>query len=142
MYFILMSEGLRLCFQPLPGLPGVDGGDENLVTTRKLGPDHNMPPRATVEEVYDDPDDLPLPSKALPNMGTRGALLEEITSDDEDDMEIPFEPTIVPRSAPSVASASSRSTFTAPGVPPGSKITTDKSQFKECACFGQCLDTN
>lgn len=90
-----------------------------------------MPPRATVEEVYDDPDDLPLPSKALPNTGTRGALLEEITSDDDEDMEIPLQPTIAPRAAPPVAAGASSSRFTAPGVPAGARVTTDRSQFKD-----------
>lgn len=44
----------------------------------------------TVEDYFDDDTDLPLPSSsrsALPNTGTRGALLEEITSDDEGDMD-------------------------------------------------------
>ncbi|OWZ62676.1 hypothetical protein AYX14_04029 [Cryptococcus neoformans] len=44
----------------------------------------------TVEDYFDDDTDLPLPSSSrptLPNTGTRGALLEEITSDDEGDMD-------------------------------------------------------
>jgi len=32
----------------------------------------------TIEEEFDDDTDLPLPSRALPNTGTRGAILEEI----------------------------------------------------------------
>ena len=51
-----------------------------------------MPPRPpTVEDAFDDDTDIPLPSRALPNTGARGALLEEVDSDDE--MEIPTEPT-------------------------------------------------
>ena len=42
----------------------------------------------TVEDYFDDDTDLPLPSssskpRALPNTGIKGALLEEINSDDE-----------------------------------------------------------
>ncbi|ORY24013.1 hypothetical protein BCR39DRAFT_548166 [Naematelia encephala] len=50
----------------------------------------------TVEDFFDDDTDLPLPSssssrsRGLPNTGQRGALLEEITSEDEveDDMDL------------------------------------------------------
>jgi len=31
-----------------------------------------------IEEEFDDDTDLPLPNRALPNTGTRGAILEEI----------------------------------------------------------------
>ncbi|GMK58805.1 hypothetical protein CspeluHIS016_0602470 [Cutaneotrichosporon spelunceum] len=42
----------------------------------------------TVEDVFDDDTDLPLPSssRALPNTGMRGALLEEINDDNELDL--------------------------------------------------------
>jgi signal recognition particle subunit SRP19 len=48
----------------------------------------------TIEEEFDDDTDLPLPARALPNTGTRGAILEEIGFDrgadedsgDEDDI--------------------------------------------------------
>jgi signal recognition particle subunit SRP19 len=90
-----------------------------------------MPPRATIVEEFDDDTDLPLPSRALPNTGTRGALLEEITSDDEDDeddMEIPQLPTMQPV-APSVRPTRD----SVPShIPPGATVTTDASQFKEC----------
>lgn len=36
---------------------------------------------ATVEEEFDDDTDLPLLSRALPNTGARGAILEEIAID-------------------------------------------------------------
>lgn len=32
----------------------------------------------TIEEEFDDDTSLPLPNRALPNTGTRGAILEEI----------------------------------------------------------------
>ena len=40
-----------------------------------------------IEEEFDDDTDLPLPSRALPNTGTRGAILEQIgiDPDQEDD---------------------------------------------------------
>jgi signal recognition particle subunit SRP19 len=38
------------------------------------------------EEEFDDDTDIPLPSRPLPNTGTRGAILEQIgLSDDEDE---------------------------------------------------------
>lgn len=93
--------------------------------------DNIMPPRATIVEEFDDDTDLPLPSRALPNTGTRGALLEEITSDDEDDMEIPLHPTIQPRPPPSLTSASSTSRLSATGAPTRANVTTDKTLFKK-----------
>ncbi|WWD21643.1 hypothetical protein CI109_106129 [Kwoniella shandongensis] len=47
----------------------------------------------TVEDYFDDDTDLPLPSsssKTLPHLGERGALLEEITSEDEVDMDMDY----------------------------------------------------
>ncbi len=44
---------------------------------------------ATIEEIYDDPDDLPLPaisSRHLAGSGSSGALLEEINDDGDFDM--------------------------------------------------------
>ena len=43
-----------------------------------------MSRRAVVVEEFDDDTDLPLPSRPLPNTGTRGAILEAL-SDDEDE---------------------------------------------------------
>ena len=43
-----------------------------------------MPRRtAAIVEEFDDDTDLPLPSRALPNTGTRGAILEEIGVDSD-----------------------------------------------------------
>lgn len=39
---------------------------------------------AAIVEEFDDDTDLPLPSRALPNTGTRGAILEEISGVDFD----------------------------------------------------------
>lgn len=45
----------------------------------------------TVEDYFDDDTDIPLPSsskpRTLPNTGNRGALLEEINSDDENEID-------------------------------------------------------
>jgi len=94
-----------------------------------------MPPRATIVEEFDDDTELPLPSRALPNMGTRGALLEEITSDDEDVMEIPVQPRLQPKPAGSpftrMAQQPSLHRTMHPAVPPGAKVTTDKEAFKK-----------
>lgn len=93
-----------------------------------------MPPRATIEEEFDDDTDLPLPSRALPNTGTRGALLEEIVDDDddeEDDMDIPMEPTLQPYAGASSRPMTSAKGWAQAGIPPGGKVTTDKSLFKE-----------
>ena len=110
-----------------------------MVKKKRKGPIRNsdlttMPPRATIVEEFDDDTDLPLPSRALPNTGARGALLEEITSDDEDDMEIPMQPTLQPRPTPSPFAGmmpSSQPRMTPPVVPPGHKLTTDKEAFKK-----------
>lgn len=55
-----------------------------------------MSRRAAIVEDFDDDTDLPLPSRPLPNTGTRGPLLQEIDSDDEDDLETGNEPTAAP----------------------------------------------
>lgn len=39
---------------------------------------------ATIEEDFDDDTELPLPSRPLPDMGSRGALLQAV-SDEEDE---------------------------------------------------------
>ncbi|KAG8846372.1 signal recognition particle subunit [Serendipita sp. 411] len=90
-----------------------------------------MPPKATIEDVdeFDDDTDLPLPSRALPNTGTRGALLEEISSDEEEE-DSTSRPPNKPKSALSTTSGSSANNYGLPRMPPGSKVTTDKSQFK------------
>ena len=46
-------------------------------------PASTMSRRAVVVEEFDDDTELPLPNRSLPNTGTRGAILEAL-SDDED----------------------------------------------------------
>ena len=41
-------------------------------------------PQATIVEDFDDDTDLPLPSRPLPNTGTKGALIKSVDSDDSD----------------------------------------------------------
>ena len=43
-----------------------------------------MSPRAAIIEEFDDDTDLPLPSRSLPNTGSRGAILEAIADSDDD----------------------------------------------------------
>ncbi|KAI9510166.1 signal recognition particle SRP19 subunit [Russula earlei] len=43
-----------------------------------------MSRRAAIVEEFDDDTDLPLPSRSLPDTGSRGAILEEIADSDED----------------------------------------------------------
>ena len=58
-----------------------------------------MSRRTTTIEEFDDDTDLPLPNRALPNTGTRGAILEEIgvdfdrevdedSGDEDDDLDL------------------------------------------------------
>jgi hypothetical protein len=51
-----------------------------------LGYHLTMSRRAAIVEVeeFDDDTDLPLPSRSLPDTGTRGAILEEIVHSDDD----------------------------------------------------------
>jgi len=42
-----------------------------------------MSRRAAVIDEFDDDVDLPLPARPLPNTGSRGAILREITDDDD-----------------------------------------------------------
>ena len=37
-----------------------------------------------IEEEFDDDTELPLPNKSLPHTGTKGAILEALSDDDED----------------------------------------------------------
>ena len=59
-----------------------------------------MSRRAAVVEEFDDDTDLPLPSKPLPNTGTRGAILEQLDASDSEEDDAPdlFEPAAGPAS--------------------------------------------
>jgi signal recognition particle subunit SRP19 len=43
-----------------------------------------MSRRTAIVEDFEDDTDLPLPARPLPNTGTKGAILEEISSDTDD----------------------------------------------------------
>lgn len=43
-----------------------------------------MSRRTAVVEDFDDDTELPLPARPLPNTGTKGAILESLTDDDDD----------------------------------------------------------
>lgn len=57
-----------------------------LISLRSRLSHHTMSRRAAIVEVeeFDDDTDLPLPSRSLPDTGTRGAILEEIVHSDDD----------------------------------------------------------
>jgi signal recognition particle subunit SRP19 len=82
-----------------------------------------MSRRAAVVEEFDDDTDLPLPSRPLPNTGTRGAILEEIgASSDEDDA----------RPGASASGPASPAFAKAPAFG-GPQHLTDPTPFKTCA---------
>ncbi|KAI0938525.1 hypothetical protein AcW1_001762 [Taiwanofungus camphoratus] len=89
-----------------------------------------MSRRVAVVEEFDDDTDLPLPSRPLPNTGTRGAILEEL-SDDEDDVPTLLEPTAGP--------ASPSQTQFKSAVPErdenGSRTVTDITPYKKWTCI-------
>ncbi|KAH9943552.1 signal recognition particle SRP19 subunit [Amylocystis lapponica] len=91
-----------------------------------------MSRRTAVVEEFDDDTDLPLPThkSALPNTGTRGAILEEL-SDDEDDIQTLVEPTAGPASP-------SQPQFRPP-VPDrdenGQRTVTDITPYKKWTCI-------
>ncbi|KAF9653742.1 signal recognition particle, SRP19 subunit [Thelephora ganbajun] len=100
-----------------------------------------MPRRtATIEEEFDDDTDLPLPNRPLPNTGTRGAILEEIGIDsdqevdedsgDEDD----DDPDLVELSStqPSATGSASRQEGSNTGDRP---IVTDIKPYKSWTCI-------
>lgn len=47
-----------------------------------------MARRTAIIEEFDDDTDLPLPSRPLPNTGTRGPVIEEITASDDEDSSV------------------------------------------------------
>ncbi|KZT10238.1 signal recognition particle, SRP19 subunit [Laetiporus sulphureus 93-53] len=88
-----------------------------------------MSRRAAVIEEFDDDTELPLASRPLSNTGAKGAILEEI-SDDEDDIPILAEPTAGP------ASPSQTQFKSATPVPPRDERTvTDITPYKKWTCI-------
>ena len=100
-----------------------------------------MSRRAAVVEEFDDDTDLPLPNRPLPNMGTRGAILEQLgasdgesgdddNDDDEDDGEDGADALAGPAS-PSLAQFRASSG----AATDGTKTVTDITPYKKCVFF-------
>lgn len=90
-----------------------------------------------IEEDFDDDTDLPLPSKPLPNFGTRGALIQAIDSESDDDgpldddMEVPVKGSL----NPGPASPSQLSGSLAGREDPRNTVS-DLTPYKKCVnCF-------
>ncbi|EPQ53625.1 signal recognition particle, SRP19 subunit [Gloeophyllum trabeum ATCC 11539] len=84
-----------------------------------------MSRRTAILEEFDDETDLPLPSRPLPNTGARGAILEEIEYDLDDERE-----PVPPKAGP--ASPSQQQQFR---PPPGEKnVVTDITPYKSWTC--------
>ena len=101
-----------------------------------------MSRRAAVVEEFDDDTDLPLPNRPLPNMGTRGAILEQLGAsdgengdddnddDDEDDGEDGADALAGPAS-PSLAQFRASSG----AATDGTKTVTDITPYKKYVFF-------
>ncbi|PPQ82239.1 hypothetical protein CVT26_009257 [Gymnopilus dilepis] len=93
-----------------------------------------MSRKAAIIEEFDDDTDLPLPSQPLPNTGSRGPLLEEICSDDdEDDFDLPH-----PQRGSGGAGPASPSRFPSQGRADsgaGSNRVTDITPYKNWTCI-------
>ncbi|TFY78320.1 hypothetical protein EWM64_g5691 [Hericium alpestre] len=80
---------------------------------------------AIVEEEFDDDVDLPLPARPLPNLGTHGAILEEIGADgnrlDEEEDEEDAPPLLAPQPTAGPASPTSK----------GPPVVTDITPYKQ-----------
>ena len=83
-----------------------------------------MSRRAAIVEEFDDDTDLPLPSRSLPDTGSRGAILEEIAHSDDDGGDSDEAPDLLQPSA-----------IGGPAVHPSARDTrvTDITPYKKCA---------
>jgi len=86
-----------------------------------------MAPQIEDVDEFDDDTDIPLPSRPLPNTGTRGAILEEIGAPSGSDNEMDFGPTA---SGSGNASSTSRAFAKNPMQPNQQRFTGDKSAYK------------
>jgi signal recognition particle subunit SRP19 len=100
-----------------------------------------MARRPTIQDLdeFDDDTDLPLPSRSLPNTGTRGAILEQISddesSDQEDDDAEDFQPQLSSTSQP-------RPPVNIPlptQIPGGPVLVTDVTPYKKSALLTSFL---
>ncbi|CDO71183.1 hypothetical protein BN946_scf184845.g53 [Trametes cinnabarina] len=92
-----------------------------------------MSRRAVAVEEFDDDTDLPLPSKPLPNTGTRGAILQELDATDsegsDDDVPALRQPTAGPAS-PSFAQYKQAAAADAQG-----NVPVDLTPYKKWTCI-------
>jgi hypothetical protein len=88
-----------------------------------------MSHRTEIVEEFDDDTDLPLPNLSLPNTGPRGAILEEISSSDDESDGSSEQDVYGARYPPGPASPASQSQFRAPGT---AGTVTDITPYKSC----------
>jgi len=83
-----------------------------------------MSRHAAIVEEFDDDTDLPLPSRSLPNTGSRGAILEEVVDSDDDEGDHGEAPELLDYSA-----------MGSPPLPSSARDTrvTDITPYKKCA---------
>ncbi|EIW77030.1 signal recognition particle SRP19 subunit [Coniophora puteana RWD-64-598 SS2] len=87
--------------------------------------------KTTIEEEFDDDTDLPLPSRPLPNTGTRGALLQEV---DDDEYDIPTG-TDSTQAQPGPASLLRPPTAASSAGAGGANTVTDITPYKKWTCI-------
>ena len=76
------NAGASNCTIPSAGHFALALASHTLSTTTNF---NRMSRRAVIEEEFDDDTDLPLPGNSLPNTGTKGAILEALSDDDDDE---------------------------------------------------------
>ncbi|KAI5121791.1 hypothetical protein M0805_009783 [Coniferiporia weirii] len=95
----------------------------------------------TIEDAFDDDTDIPLPSRPLPNTGTKGALLQSLDDDDDDEVESESDGNDDqrlgrPSSSPGPASPSHiPSGFGTPQPPYGAPTVSDLTPYKKWTCI-------
>ena len=97
-----------------------------------------MSRRAAVVEEFDDDTDLPLPNRPLPNMGTRGAILEQLGGSDSDDDGDDDEEEVTTGAGPASPSFPQFRQGSGPGTD-GSKTVTDITPYKKCVPLSSAL---
>jgi signal recognition particle subunit SRP19 len=87
-----------------------------------------MSPRAAIVEEFDDDTDLPLPSRSLPDTGSRGAIIEEVANSDDDGGDSDEVPELLDHPA-----------ISGPALQPSGRDTrvTDITPYKKCAQTAQ-----
>lgn len=92
-----------------------------------------MSRRTAVVEEFDDDTDLPLPNRPLPNKGLRGAILAELSDEDESDDDVP-----PPRNPTAGPASPSQIQFKAPQTEQGLRTVTDITPYKKCVRRVRC----